>query len=663
VNQTALPRRLARNGVLIQHPIDLPGLVAWLVPFILVLYLAVKTGGYDPVVRGQVGIAAWWIILVGVLAGVLPCGRLNRGSWWGLALLAAFMAWTAVSLSWTESQERTAAEVARVGAYLGVFALAIVAQGRAAIRHVVNGLSAAIGIIAVLAVAYRLHPDWFSVSDTDQFFAGSRNRLSYPLGYWNALAALMAIGLPLAMHGAATARFVATRALAAAAGSVMLLCAFLTVSRGGVLMIAVGALVYLALAPGRFFRLCSLVVVGAGGGVLIAAADHRDAVKEALAGEIARQQSAQMLRLVVIVAVGVGLVQVALSLLERHVGAPRWLSPSRRTAGRLAMAGVGGLLVAFVVAGGPAWTGDRWEDFKRTSAVPSGSTSSAFSRFSSLSSNGRYQYWQLSAKARDDAPLQGTGSGTFEFLWSRDGAVGSGFVRDAHSLWMETQGELGWIGFLLIAGFLLGALGVGAVRALREPEPRRRHLYAAGTAGVAAFCAAACIEWVWELTVLPIITLMLAAAVLGGSRPRWVRDRGTGARGRAPARLVLSVLAAAGLTAVALPLAATTALRDSQAAAGRGDLGAALAKAKSAAAAQPYAASPDLQQALIFERTDQFDLAAAYARMAIRDEPTNWRPWIVLSRLEAKRARPKASVAAFRRARTLNRRSPIFAAR
>ena len=36
-------------------------------PFLLVTYLALKGGGYDAVVRSEIGIAAWWIVLLGVL--------------------------------------------------------------------------------------------------------------------------------------------------------------------------------------------------------------------------------------------------------------------------------------------------------------------------------------------------------------------------------------------------------------------------------------------------------------------------------------------------------------------------------------------------------------------------------------------------------------------
>src|SRR5688572_13063409 len=45
--------------------------VAWLAPFALVVYLALRGGGYDAVVRMEVGIGAWVLLALVALAGVL----------------------------------------------------------------------------------------------------------------------------------------------------------------------------------------------------------------------------------------------------------------------------------------------------------------------------------------------------------------------------------------------------------------------------------------------------------------------------------------------------------------------------------------------------------------------------------------------------------------
>ena len=61
-------------------------LAGWLLPFALVLYLGLKGGGYDQVVYGQVGIIAWWIVVLGAAVAVLPLSRISTAGWVGFGL-------------------------------------------------------------------------------------------------------------------------------------------------------------------------------------------------------------------------------------------------------------------------------------------------------------------------------------------------------------------------------------------------------------------------------------------------------------------------------------------------------------------------------------------------------------------------------------------------
>jgi cytochrome c-type biogenesis protein CcmH/NrfG len=178
----------------------------------------------------------------------------------------------------------------------------------------------------------------------------------------------------------------------------------------------------------------------------------------------------------------------------------------------------------------------------------------------------------------------------------------------------------------------------------------------------------AAFDWVWQMPVLPVALLLLAAAVLIDGEPR---DRGTGSRERAdhPAqrrplllaiRAMLIAAAIAGLLAIGVPLAATNDVRQSQADFSAGDQTAALAAARSAARIEPGAATPRIQEALVLESMGAIPSALSAAGMATRDEPLNWQAWLVLSRLEAEDGHSAAAVTAYRRARTLNPRSPLF---
>src|SRR3954454_5119566 len=98
--------------------------LAFACPAALIMYYALRGGSYDIVIRQEEGLVLWWAIALGSLAGLFPARRPPRLAWVGLGALALFGLWTALSLRWTESDERTLAEIARVFNYLGVILLA-----------------------------------------------------------------------------------------------------------------------------------------------------------------------------------------------------------------------------------------------------------------------------------------------------------------------------------------------------------------------------------------------------------------------------------------------------------------------------------------------------------------------------------------------------------
>lgn len=91
---------------------DWGSIATWILAFVLIVYLGTKGGGFDPLVSDQVGIAVWWLLLFAVLVGALPRQQLGTLAWVALALLGGFVAWTALSLTWTESLEATWTELA-----------------------------------------------------------------------------------------------------------------------------------------------------------------------------------------------------------------------------------------------------------------------------------------------------------------------------------------------------------------------------------------------------------------------------------------------------------------------------------------------------------------------------------------------------------------------
>lgn len=636
-----------------------PALAGWLLPFMLVLYLALEEGGYDAVTRGEVGIALWWIVLVGAAVGVLPAARIGRAGWIGLGLLAVFALWTGLGIAWSESAERSVAEFGRVAMLLGVFVLALSVQRQGAARRTVAAVASATVVVAILALLSRMEPNWLPVENIAEFLPSTENRLSYPLGYWNGLAQFVAIGLPLVVWTASAARLTVVRALAAAAIPVMVLTAFLTFSRGGAAAALVGLIALLVLYPRRLQLLPPLLLGAAGGALLISGASQRQAFQDGLTDSAAASQGAEMMALALIVCGGVALIQAAIALIDRHGLGPRVPRPSPRNTGIATGAIAAVAIVAALALGAPGELSNRWDQFKESNSAGSGAD-----RLASASGSNRYQYWESAVDANATDPLLGIGPGTFEFWWARDNPlVGTDglFVRDAHSLYLETLAELGIVGLVLIVGVVGFVLAIGSARAIKR-RPGSTPVLAAATAGAAAFATAAAVDWAWELTVLPVSFLLLAAVILGRDTGRHAdEDPADTPKPRLALRGGLVALAAGALIVVAIPFAGLSAVDDSRAQAQSAALGPALADARTAVDVQPYAGTPHLQEALVLELGGDLDGAAAAAQRATREEPTNWRPWLVLSRIEAARGDTQASIDAFLEARSLNPRSPLFA--
>jgi hypothetical protein len=650
-NAWAPPRRLTAR-------LDPPALSAWTLAFSLVTYLALRDGGYDTVVRSEVGIAVWWIVLLTAMAGILPA-RIGTAGWAAIGLLGAFAAWTGLGIGWSESPERSVVELGRIAAYLGILVLAIALQGRTAARHTINGLASAIGLVAVLAVLSRLHPQAFPTNDHLQFLGQTAaHKLSYPLNYWNALAAFAAMGAPLLLAVALGARTVAGQALAAAALPLSALCVYLTVSRGGVLALGVGLIVFLLLVPRRLDALATLLVGGVGAAILVWATSKRNALTSGVPTPTAIHQGTQVLVLVVIVCAGVALLQVALALAARHLERPALLTPSPRATAKRALALAAAAIVVAVIAGVPGTLQQRWHDFKQPlGVVVPHSETTVFDRLSAANGNARYQFWQAAVDANAPHPWKGIGPGTFEFWWSRH-ATTSGFVRNAHSLYFETLAETGIVGLALLGGLLLWFAGVAVRRSLRASLGLRLWI-AAASGGLAAFLFSAAVEWVWQMAAIAAAALVLGAVIIAGREEAPPTATSATRAARAP-RLIVALLSVAALAAVLVPFAGELALRQSRTAAADGHLAAAYRDSLTAQRLQPYAAAPRLQEALVLEAAGQLAPAAAAAQIATTDGPTDWRNWLTLARIDARRGDTGAALAAMRHARALNPRSSLF---
>ncbi|MEA2299703.1 MAG: hypothetical protein QOE44_238 [Solirubrobacteraceae bacterium] len=686
---------------------DPRGAAAFGLAFLLPTYLAFAGGGYDDVLRDEVGLGIWWVLLLGVAVGVLPLASWDRRCWIGLAAFGAFVVWSGLAITWSQSSERSVNELARLSMYAGILVLALATITPGARRQAVSGLAAGIGLVGLAALLSRLHPSWFPANLTVDFLPLARSRLAYPLNYWNGLAGLLALGVPATLAVADSARRLPVRALAAGSLPVTAAAVFLTGSRGGALAVGAGLAVYLALAPERLPKLATVANVGIGSAVMVASIAGRPSLDHNLGTALAHQEGSQLIVIGLLTCAGVGLVEVGIGLAARHARRPGWVAVSPRRA--LALAAVTAIAAAgvFAAAGGPGAASRQWESFKNPLLALPVAGQDSFQRFGAVSGNGRYQAWSSALDAAAAHPWGGIGPGTFEFWWESHGSLVV-YLRNAHSLFFETAAEVGFVGLGLLV-IALGLLVGRGVSRVRGADPERRLVLAAVVGGCVAFLVSAAVDWVWQLPAVVAAFLVLAAIALGpagagfptgGRRGRGrldpagagpdgaradARPAAGGLRGRGrldpagagsvgagadagPAagglrgrrRLVLVGVAVAAIAAIGIPLVGTSELRKSQAQAAGAHLGPALARANAAGHVEPFAAGPPLQRALVLELAGRYADGAAAAAAATRSAPTDWRNWLVLSRLDAERGAPGPALAAFRRARTLNPHSLVF---
>jgi tetratricopeptide (TPR) repeat protein len=631
--------------------IDAGAVAAWLIPFGLVVYLGMDRGGFGAVTYSRIGIAAWFLVGIGLVAGALPTARVGRQAWIGLALLAAFAAWTAVGVSWSESSGRSVIEVSRALVYVGILAVALLIGGRDRLRLTLGAIGAGVAVIAVVALLSRLEPSWFPENELPDVLQGVQSRLAYPIGYWNALAGLIAIGLPLVLWAVFSARLVVMRALAAAAVPAMVLALYYTFSRGGVVASALSVLLLLVLWERRLTLLAPLAILGGGCAVVLWQAGRRPSLADGLTTATAGEQGEAML----VVVLGVGLIAAALIAAHAVLARRRTIPPAPAVPRRWAIGATAAVaviaLAGFIVADGPDRVADGFEDFKE----PVGLSDSS-SRLESVAGNGRWQYWSAAADAGSENVLTGIGPGTFVFYWAQNRDINNGFVRDAHSLFVETYGELGIPGLVLIAAFILFVLVLAVARCLRTAGRRRLELAAAGAATI-GFAVAAGVDWLWEIAVVPVAFLFIAAAILRDDPEEPAESRGL--IWPWPAGVAALLVSGVAIVAIAVPMLSGIHLTESQEAGAAGDYDEALAEAEKARDLMPYAAAPRVQLALAYESQGELKKAASAALAATERESTNWETFYVLARIQGQRNGKRGSaVRALRRAQELDPFNP-----
>src|SRR5215210_1101687 len=208
-----------------------------------------------------IGLAVWALVAVlglGAFLG-LPRPVLAREAAVALGLLGAFVAWSGISVLWSIEPDRSWDYFNRGLAY---FAFAVV--GLAVGSYVPRAVRS---WAYVLAAVLALPLGWALLEQAVPALGSGRiARLGAPIGYWNALALLFAMALPLAMWLAARREHAHwLRVVGVVYVYALVVGLLLSYSRGGVLVAGVVAALWLVLGRPRVESAAALLLGGGAG--------------------------------------------------------------------------------------------------------------------------------------------------------------------------------------------------------------------------------------------------------------------------------------------------------------------------------------------------------------------------------------------------------------
>ena len=587
------------------------------------------------------------VVLAALLTAVVLLFGAHGRAWgaWALAAFIALAVLTYASIGWSVAPDVSWTEGNRTLSYLAAFAAALLlarlAPGRW--RALLGAVATAATVVCGYALLVKVFPA--TLDPNDPF-----GRLSAPFGYWNAVGAMGAIGVPACLWaGARRERSALLRALSAPAIAVLVAALVLSFSRGAVIAAIIGAAIWFGFAPLRL-RSALVLLVGAAGGAAIAvwgATHHGITTNNATTAS--RVSAGHGFGVAVVVA----LVLTLLAGLGAQLALERVALTDKR---RRRIGAVLIVLVALIPVGGVVavarssrgLTGEishLWNQLTN----PNGKVTDTTGRLVQLS-NSRPHYWGVALKVGEHHPLAGVGALGFEIAQERYAGANASHYRanHAHSYVLETFADLGVIGLVVSLALLLAWVFAAGRTLELSRQGRRRGLPRAPPAsarsaewtGMVALLSIAVtfgvhstIDWTWFIPGVPVIALACAG---------WLAGRGPLSEpvGRAPRRRMLSrspgaimalaVLAVVTLAAaweVAQPLRAAESYAAAETAAYSGNAAVALTDARRSAAEDPVWVEPlyllaDLESAVRDQGAARQALAEAVSR-----QPQNPRTW------------------------------------
>ncbi len=603
--------------------------------------------GLSPALFGFYRLSVWGPVALFVLAALLGLVIARPAAPRASALVAvgglAFLwLWSLLSIGWAESADQALVEANRWLLYAALFAVLVLLLRDDRLGVLLVGAATVAVAVFGLYLCVRL----LSPGAEDLFL---QQRLFEPLGYVNGQAGYLLLALWPLVALAERARSHALSGAAVGMATLLVGLTLLCQTRAVLPAVIVSAVVLVALLPGRHGRLWVLIAIAAG--VAVAAGPLLD-VYDSTSGSGAPDPAS--IRTAVVALLGTVLLTGVVWALARRVCARAAETRPRELgmASGVALAGIAAvILIGGVVAVGDpiGKVRDQARAFQNLDPDASAETST---RFTSGGGN-RYDYWRVAVNQFADNPVEGVGAGNYDRTYFLERRTLED-VRQAHSLPLQTLGELGLVGGFGLLLFVGGILA-GFARRVRAAQDSRLDLGLTVAAGgmFLVWAVHTSVDW---LHLIPGVTgiALCGAAVLVAP---WTRA--LAGNERSPLRL--AVIGACALVVLAgAVLVGRATLADKYRADAQDlvqeDPKAAVEKAGESLALNDESLQAYYARASAYARVNDYPRARASLLEAARREPHDFVTWGLLGDLAVRRGDLAQASKAYRRASRLNPR-------
>jgi len=521
-----------------------------------------------------------------VVAAVLVASYGLPRSALALLPLAALVAWSAASVAWSIQPDRSWEYANRAAVYLAFAFVGVYLAGRTG--ELALGLAALLGAVCIWALTAKALP-WLYED------YGRIARLRSPVGYWNALALLGDVALPLGLWLAGRRR---------AAGTLLvygwIVALGLTYSRGGVGVALLVAAAWIILSGAWVSATTTIVAAGLPAAAVLALAFSLHGVTSDGQSHATRVREGLSFGAAVLVG---ALITVLLALLPRP-------EPTRGL--RFAAGALVAVVAAIALAVGAAHAHTWWRQF-RSPATPE--VTNAQTRFAEAGSNHRLGWWKEAWRAAEKHPLLGTGAGSFELTNLRYRKTNIDSATEPHDLPMQFLSETGAVGLALFAAATLTLVVLAR---------RRSDAELALALALPAYLLHGLLDIDWDFLAVSGPVLLVAGALAGRRLPM-------------PRFSAGAALAGAGLGLAALLSLFSVWLGDRWSAQAFGALDnpqRALTLAKRARSVDPLSVDPLFWQALAYQQQGRLTLARSALLKATVVQPDNPEAWYALGEFD-----------------------------